>query len=94
MNIKLYIKDGCPWCIQLEAFLTTNNIKYDRIDVTTDEKLFEEMKNISGQDKAPVIIIDGDMIADTDADQVKAHLISKGVVFENDAPALKGVCNI
>ncbi len=94
MNIKVYVKDSCPWCIQLEAFLNVNSIKYERVDVSADSKLFEEMKNLSGQEKAPTVVIDGEVIADTDADQIKLFLKNKGVNFENDAPGLKGVCNI
>jgi glutaredoxin len=50
---------------------------YEEKNVTESSVLFEEMKTLSGQTKAPVVVIDGYMLADTDKDAVDAYLSSK-----------------
>jgi len=80
MNIKVYIKENCPWCIQLEAFLNTNNVRYERLNVTENQALFEEMKQLSNQEKAPTVVIDGEVFADTDTEQIGEALKQKGVL--------------
>ncbi len=80
MNIKVYIKENCPWCIQLEAFLNTNNIQHERLNVSENPDLFEEMKELSSQEKAPTVVIDEEVFADTDADQIGEILKQKGIL--------------
>lgn len=77
MNIIVYIKTGCPWCIGVTNYFKEKGIVYEEKNVTESPALFEEMKTLSGQTKAPVVIIDGYMLADTDKDAVDAYLSSK-----------------
>jgi len=61
----LYIKRGCPWCDMAEEWLTQNGHRYQSIDVLSDPTAFSEMRKISGQSLAPVLITeDNRMLVD------------------------------
>lgn len=77
MNIIVYIKTGCPWCMGVTNYFKEKGIRYEEKNVTEHPELFEEMKTLSGQTKAPVVLIDGYMLADTDRDAVDAYLSNK-----------------
>jgi glutaredoxin len=55
-SMLLYIKRGCPWCIAAESWLQRQGIPYKVVDVISDSFSFAEMKKISGQSKAPVLV--------------------------------------
>ena len=61
----LYIKRGCPWCDMAEACLREHGHPYSPIDVLSDQEAFTEMRRLSGQTKAPVLVTgDGRVLAD------------------------------
>lgn len=62
--IRLFVKSYCPWCHRAEAWLQERGIKYETLDVIADGDAFREMKEISGQTLAPVIDVDGTVLAD------------------------------
>ncbi len=74
MHIIIYTKTGCPWCIDALAFLRERGLAFEERNVTSNPAYFEEMKTLSGQTKAPTLVIDGHVIADTDREQIAAHL--------------------
>jgi glutaredoxin 3 len=51
-------------------WLDDHQIAYETIDVMGDEAAFDEMIRLSGQDLAPVIEIDGEILADFGPDQL------------------------
>ena len=51
-------------------WLDERQIPYERIDVTADEFAFDEMIQLSGQELAPVIDVDGRILADFGPDQL------------------------
>ncbi len=79
-DIKVYVKTGCPWCIELEAFMRQKGLNYESIEVLSNADKFNEMIAISGQSKAPVVVIDGEVFADTDKDTVEKVFIEKGFI--------------
>jgi glutaredoxin len=64
MKIRLFIKPYCPWCHKAQRWLNERSIKYETLDVITDSKALTEMVNLSGQRLAPVIDVDGQILAD------------------------------
>jgi len=62
MNVKVYSTPMCPLCQAAKDFLKTNNIAFEEIDVSQDEKLAQEMILKSGQMGVPVIDIDGKIV--------------------------------
>ena len=79
-DIKVYVKKGCPWCEELEAFMRQKGLNYESIEVLSDADKFNEMIAISGQSKAPVVIIDEEVFADTDKDTMEKVFIEKGIL--------------
>jgi glutaredoxin len=64
MKIRLFIKSFCPWCHKAQHWLDARGLKYETFDVITDSKAMTEMVNLSGQRLAPVIDVDGKILAD------------------------------
>ena len=70
MRVRLFIKPYCPWCHRAERWLNENDIEYETIDVISDDAAFDEMIRLSGQDLAPVIDVDGKILADFGPDEL------------------------
>jgi glutaredoxin len=51
-------------------WLDSRDVDYERIDVISDEAAFDEMIRVSGQELAPVIDVDGQILADFGPDQL------------------------
>jgi hypothetical protein len=51
-------------------WLDDREVSYEKIDVISDESAFDEMIRLSGQDLAPVIDVDGELLADFGPDQL------------------------
>ena len=64
MKIRLFIKPYCPWCQKAMLWLDEHGIKYEKLDVIADSAAFDEMARLSGQELAPVIDVDGKVLAD------------------------------
>ncbi len=64
MEIRLFIKSYCPWCHRAMHWLDEHGIEYQTLDVIADEAAFDEMVRLSGQDLAPVIDVNGKVLAD------------------------------
>jgi glutaredoxin 3 len=45
-------------------WLNARGVKYETLDVISDQKAYEEMLRLSGQTYAPVIDVDGKVLAD------------------------------
>lgn len=79
-NIKIYIKRGCPWCSELIDYMDQKGINYESIEVLSDADKFNEMIAVSGQNKAPVVVIDEEIFADTDREFMEKVFIEKGII--------------
>jgi len=60
----LFIKPYCGWCHKAMRWLEDHDIEYERIDVIADDAAFGEMVKLSGQELAPVMVVDGQVLAD------------------------------
>ena len=72
--VKVYSTPTCPYCVTLKAFLKENNIEFEDLDVSQDEKARDEMVKGSNQMGVPVIEIDGEMIVGFDRDKISQLL--------------------
>jgi glutaredoxin len=70
MKIRLFIKPYCGWCHKAMRWLDDHDIAYEKIDVIADEAAFAEMIRISGQELAPVLEVDGKVLADFGPEQL------------------------
>jgi glutaredoxin 3 len=71
-RVRLFVKPYCGWCHKAERWLDEHGIDYESIDVISDEAAYDEMIRLSGQELAPVIDVDGQILADFGPDQL-AH---------------------
>jgi len=69
-SVRLFIKPWCGWCHQAEAWLGERGIAYKTLNVTFDSAAQKEMHELSGQTLAPVIDVDGRILADFDTVQL------------------------
>ncbi len=53
-------------------WLDERDVHYEKVDVIGDEAAFDEMIRLSGQELAPVIEVDGEILADFGPDQLAA----------------------
>jgi len=70
-QVRLFIKPYCGWCHQAMAWLDDHGITYETLDVTADEGANQEMFNLSRQYRAPVIEVDGKVLADFGAEELE-----------------------
>ncbi len=59
--IKIYTTPSCVYCRMAKEFFQKNNVAYEEIDVTKDDKFVEEMVAKSHQMGVPVIDIEGEI---------------------------------
>ena len=71
-KVRLFIKPFCGWCDEAQAWLDEHGIQYDTLDVTADARACQEMFDLSQQTLAPVIDVDGKILADFGADELEA----------------------
>jgi glutaredoxin len=69
-RIRLFIKPYCPWCRQAQRWLDDRGIAYEVLDVIAADRAFDEMYRLSGQTLAPVLEVDGKVLADFDTEDL------------------------
>jgi len=74
MATTLYVKQGCPWCDAAEEKLHELGVTYERREVRSHPEFFREMRDISGQSKAPVLDLDGRVLADFGPEELPEFL--------------------
>ena len=71
-DLKVYLKPGCPWCIDAVAYLDREGFTYEGIDVIADREQYAEMQRLSGQTCAPTLTYGELLLADFDVDEMVA----------------------
>jgi len=69
-KVKVFSTPTCVYCVTLREYLEKNNIPFDDIDVSKDEKELEEMVKKSKQMGVPVIAIDEEFIVGFDKKRI------------------------
>ena len=70
-SVRLFIKPYCGWCHEAQDWLDNRGVEYETLDVISDPVARHEMFELSGQTLAPVIEVDGQVLADFDTDQLQ-----------------------
>lgn len=70
-SVRLFVKPFCGWCHEAEAWLKARNIAYEKLNVFTNPAAREEMEELTGQTLAPVIDVDGEILADFGVDELE-----------------------
>jgi len=77
-QVRLFVKSYCGWCHQAIDWLDEHRVSFETLDVGTDAAAFKEMLALSGQTKAPVIDVDGKILADFGAAELEGWLEKQG----------------
>lgn len=72
--VKIYSTPTCVYCKTLKGYLKKNEIGFEDIDVSKDEKELQHMIKISGQMGVPVIDIGGEVVVGFDKEQIDTLL--------------------
>ncbi len=59
MNLKLYVKVWCPWCVLAQRALDARGYRYELLDVESSRATYDEMIRISGQRYTPTLTAEG-----------------------------------
>jgi glutaredoxin len=70
-KVRLFIKPFCGWCHEAMDWLDERSIPYETLDVMSDPAARKKMHQLSGQTLAPVIEVDGEILADFDTDELE-----------------------
>lgn len=76
----LYIKPGCPWCVDVAHFLKRQRIEVKTVVVSGNREAMREMIDLSGQSKAPTMDWHGEVLADFGVDELIPFLRKRGVL--------------
>jgi glutaredoxin len=83
MKIRLFVKPYCGWCHKAQRWLDGRGLKYETLDVIADGAAFTEMVRLSGQSLAPVIEVEGKILADFGPEELE-------IFWEKNFPAGDG----
>ena len=68
--VKIYSTPTCVYCKTLKLYLKKNEIGFEDIDVSKDEKQLQSMIKSSGQMGVPVVDIDGNIVVGFDKEKI------------------------
>ncbi len=74
MDLKLYSREWCSWCIDAKDFLTGKGYQFTEVDVGVDRGAYEEMKELSDQTYVPTFVAGDKVLANFDTDQLAKFL--------------------
>ena len=74
MELKLYSREWCSWCIDAKDFLRQRGYKFIEIDIGKNRHAFEEMKELSDQTYVPTFVAGDKVLANFDTDQLEKFL--------------------
>jgi len=72
--VKVYSTPTCPYCRMFKQFLTENNVEFEDVDVSVNQKMAHEVIQKSGQMGVPVLDIDGRIVVGFDKTRIKQLL--------------------
>jgi len=70
----LYVKQGCPWCVDALAYFEGKGLDLEIVDVRADPKRIQELIDVSGQSMTPTFKHGDFLVADFDVDEFEAAL--------------------
>ena len=74
MELKLYSREWCSWCIDAKDYLKEHGFRFTEIDVGRDRQAYEEMKALSAQTYVPTFVAGDKVLANFDTDQLETFL--------------------
>ncbi len=74
MELKLYSREWCSWCIDAKDYLSEKGYRFQEIDVGRDRQAYEEMKQLSAQTYVPTFVAGDKVLANFDTEQLQKFL--------------------
>ena len=74
MELKLYSREWCSWCIDAKDYLNERGYRFIEIDIGQDRRAYEEMKQLSAQSYVPTFVAGDKVLANFDTDQLERFL--------------------
>ena len=74
MELRLYSREWCSWCIDAKDYLTERGYTFTEIDVGEDRAAYQEMKELSDQTYVPTFVAGEKVLANFDTDQLEKFL--------------------
>jgi glutaredoxin 3 len=74
VELKLYSREWCSWCIDAKDYLTEKGYSFDVVDVGVDRQAYQEMKELSDQTYVPTFVAGDKVLANFDTDQLAEFL--------------------
>ena len=71
---RLYVKTGCPWCVDALAYFENKEVNLEIVDVRADPSRMDELVVVSGQTKTPTLKHGDFLVADFDLQEFEAAL--------------------
>lgn len=79
--MNLFVKPGCPWCVDAVEWLQARGLAFREIDVFSEPGAYDRMRAISGQSLAPTLeLSDGSVLPDFDVSQLERFLKEHAVL--------------
>lgn len=73
-TLQIYSTVTCPWCDKAKAWMQSEGIAYEEIDVTSDEAKQQELMALTHQRTVPVLVRQGEYVIGFDPAKIKALL--------------------
>ena len=70
----LYVKSGCPWCIDALAYFESKDLDLEIVDVRLEPARMEELVAASGQTKTPTLKHGDFVVADFDLEEFETAI--------------------
>tara|TARA_B100001123_G_C15341140_1_gene1034974 strand:+ start:5131 stop:5394 length:264 start_codon:yes stop_codon:yes gene_type:complete len=70
----LYVKSGCPWCIDALAYFESKDLDLEIVDVRLEPARMDELVAASGQTKTPTLKHGDFVVADFDLEEFETAL--------------------
>jgi glutaredoxin 3 len=74
MELTLYSRKWCSWCIDAKDYLTGKGYRFQEIDVGKDREAYEAMKKVSAQTYVPTFVAGDKVLANFDTNQLEKFL--------------------
>src|SRR5947199_4460990 len=74
MELTLYSRKWCSWCIDAKDYLKEKGYRFQEIDVGKDRQAYEDMKKLSAQTYVPTLVAGDKVLANFDTNQLEKFL--------------------
>ncbi len=57
---KLFVMQHCPYCVRVQNYLDSNNIRLPTVDIEASQDAYDELERVGGKIQVPCLFIDGE----------------------------------